>query len=443
MTRPIFASLKQYWQIAHQQLVRTPERALHQAYSAALQIVALEENYFQGHKVEIDSTGYNKSVLNYFQTELQKYLSTVRLRLVEFNTSQSLVGLGYAKLALTGQDNSSHRLSDDDRTPSVLEQLNCIHRVLERYSGEDSLSSAFVSTPPGDVHQKPATTANSPESVSIASTDSVTNIETTLDKKSALPRSLAGTLHRIKTQLDPKAEATVIRNFRSSQSRTKSALRLLILLVLVPVLTQQLSKALVVGPIVEWVRKDGAETFLNAELESEALAELQAFEEKLKFQSFLSSAPKLSQAETEKQLQEKADELAGKYRGESAGAMKNVFSDILAMVAFAIVIFTNQRSVQALKAFMDEIAYGLSDSAKAFIIILFTDMFVGFHSPEGWEVLLDHLARHLGLPTSHDLTYLFIATVPVVMDTIFKYWIFRYLNGMSPSAVATYKEMNE
>jgi hypothetical protein len=34
---------------------------------------------------------------------------------------------------------------------------------------------------------------------------------------------------------------------------------------------------------------------------------------------------------------------------------------------------------------MDEIVYGLSDSAKAFIIILFTDMFVGFHSPHGWE----------------------------------------------------------
>jgi lipoprotein signal peptidase len=37
----------------------------------------------------------------------------------------------------------------------------------------------------------------------------------------------------------------------------------------------------------------------------------------------------------------------------------------------------------------------------------------------------------------------FIATFPVILDTIFKYWIFRHLNRISPSAVATYKEMNE
>jgi hypothetical protein len=29
------------------------------------------------------------------------------------------------------------------------------------------------------------------------------------------------------------------------------------------------------------------------------------------------------------------------------------------------------------------------------------------------------------------------------MDTVFKYWIFRYLSGQSPSAVATFKAMND
>lgn len=80
---------------------------------------------------------------------------------------------------------------------------------------------------------------------------------------------------------------------------------------------------------------------------------------------------------------------------------------------------------------------------KAFIIILFTDMFVGFHSPHGWEVILEGVARHFGLPENHNIISLFIATVPVILDTIFKYWIFRYLNRISPSAVATYRNMNE
>jgi len=47
------------------------------------------------------------------------------------------------------------------------------------------------------------------------------------------------------------------------------------------------------------------------------------------------------------------------------------------------------------------------------------------------------------LPENRDLIFLFIATFPVLLDTVFKYWIFRYLNQVSPSAVATYHEMNE
>ena len=87
--------------------------------------------------------------------------------------------------------------------------------------------------------------------------------------------------------------------------------------------------------------------------------------------------------------------------------------------------------------------YGLSDTAKAFLIILFTDVFVGFHSTHGWEVILENGLRHFGLPENRDLIFLFIATFPVLLDTVFKYWIFRYLNQVSPSAVATYHEMNE
>jgi hypothetical protein len=113
------------------------------------------------------------------------------------------------------------------------------------------------------------------------------------------------------------------------------------------------------------------------------------------------------------------------------------------MIAFCVVIYTSKQEIVILKSFIDDLIYGLSDSAKAFIIILFTDIFVGFHSPHGWEVILSGVSRHLGLPENHDFIFLFIATFPVILDSVFKYWIFRYLNRVSPSAVATYRNMNE
>jgi hypothetical protein len=138
----------------------------------------------------------------------------------------------------------------------------------------------------------------------------------------------------------------------------------------------------------------------------------------------------------------RAEELKGEADAEGLEATKNVLADLAALLGFALVCVFGQRDLQVLRGFMDEVVYGLSDSAKAFTIILFTDIFVGFHSPEGWTVLIDGIANHLGLPAEENFIMLFIATFPVVLATIFKYWIFRYLNRVSPSAVATLRNMN-
>ena len=216
------------------------------------------------------------------------------------------------------------------------------------------------------------------------------------------------------------------------------------MLIIVPFLTFQISKNLIIGPIVDNLRTErDAKVFLNFEMEERALAEMQMFEEKLKFETLMGGGVELSSEEMENQMRERVQEIAHEFRDESSDAIKNVFADLVSLGAFSWLIIVSKREIAVLKDFIDQIVYGLSDSAKAFIIILFTDTFVGFHSPHGWEVLLSNISRHLGLPENHDFIFLFIATFPVILDTIFKYWIFRYLNRISPSAVATYRNMNE
>jgi hypothetical protein len=269
-------------------------------------------------------------------------------------------------------------------------------------------------------------------------------VDTNFEEVNLLPRSLLGTLNRITKELDPEAEKEVVKNFRNSKIKTIISLRFILLLILIPLLTNQLSKNFIVGPIVDYVRvKNNAPLFINVDLEEEAFKELERFEQHLKFQALVGIAPALSSEQREKKIEEKAVELAGEYREESGSAIKNVFADLFSCVAFVVIIVKNKREIEVLKSFMDDVVYGLSDSAKAFIIILFTDVFVGFHSPHGWEVILEGLSRHFGLPENRQFIFLFIATFPVILDAVFKYWIFRYLNRSSPSAVATYKNMNE
>jgi CemA family len=268
--------------------------------------------------------------------------------------------------------------------------------------------------------------------------------EPPVDKTGVLPRSIGRTINRIKEELDSESEEEVLRRYRAARAKTTGAIRFLLALIIIPLLTQQLSKHFIVSPIVERVRtEETSQVFLNHEWEEEAFEELQAFEEGLKFEALTGSTPEITEEQQEELVKQKALEIAEEFRGKSKNAVSNVFADMIALGAFVVTLLFNRDAIGTLQAFMDTLVYGLSDSAKAFIIILSTDIFVGFHSPHGWEVLLEGLANHLGVAANKSMISLFIATVPVVMDTMFKYWIFRYLSRMSPSTVATLKEMDE
>ncbi len=437
-----------YLRSAQQWYLDTPERSLDEAYKAALLIKAIEDEHFNGKKIAPESANYGGSVFAYFQSDLKKHLKTIRMRLVEFNATRSFFGSSNQTITKLSRKDGTTSAKDSfaiqprNNPNLILEKLRFIDEVVAKYRTEENLPS----------------TAKIPEIVNTVRGQSLVNIteqpETSIkiDKKvsskaeetNVLPRSIINTLNRLQIELDPNAEEEVVKKFRSSQRRTIVSVRLVLLLIIVPFLTFQVSKNLIVSPIVDHFRSSSeARIFLNSEMEEKALLELQRFEEKIKFQNLLNGVFEPSPEKVEEQLKEKVEELAEEFRAESSNALKNVFADILSVGAFIWLLLISKRELAVLKEFFDQIVYGLSDSAKAFIIILFTDVFVGFHSPHGWEVILANISRHLGLPENHDFIFLFIATFPVILDTIFKYWIFRYLNRISPSAVATYRNMNE
>nr|YP_010335891.1 chloroplast envelope membrane protein [Chroothece richteriana]UNJ14297.1 chloroplast envelope membrane protein [Chroothece richteriana] len=268
--------------------------------------------------------------------------------------------------------------------------------------------------------------------------------KSTFERVGPVPRSITRTFEKFKKELDPNAEAEAMEEFIISRYQTVTSIRYIMLLLIVPVIVDQVSKTLIFGPAVDYFwNKYQPDIFLNESQEERAFAELQRYEERVHFEMLIGKLPASSYESMEQTIKIKAVKLAKEYAMESADAIKNILADMTSIAAFIWLIVGGQRQVYILKSFINELIYGLSDTAKAFLIILFTDMFVGFHSPHGWEVIIEVLLRHFGLPESRDFIFLFISTFPVVLDTIFKYWIFRYLNKVSPSAVATYHNMNE
>nr|YP_010619066.1 Envelope membrane protein [Pterosiphonia complanata]WAX03079.1 Envelope membrane protein [Pterosiphonia complanata] len=268
--------------------------------------------------------------------------------------------------------------------------------------------------------------------------------QSAFEKTGIIPRSMNKLFNRFKQELNPNAEVEALEEFKVAKYQTSTSVKYIIVLLVTPILINQISKIIVLDPLINylWNRKN-VYIFLNRSQEERAFADLQRFEEKLHFEILIGKLDSLPIESVEKKMSDRALEIALEYSQESANAIKNIIADFISIIIFLSILIINKRQFSILKSFIDESIYGLSDTAKAFLIILFTDIFVGFHSPHGWEIVIEAILRHFGLPESRDFIFIFISTFPVVLDTIFKYWIFRYLNKISPSAVATYHNMNE
>jgi len=268
--------------------------------------------------------------------------------------------------------------------------------------------------------------------------------ESFFEKTSIIPRSILKMFESFKHQLDPIREKTLIEELRVSRYQGFASIKYLIFLLLNPLLINLFSKIFVFGPLIDyWWQKQEFTIFLNPSQQIRAFEELQTYEENLRFDILIGKEQPLSIKSVNIKIRNKANEVAKHYSRETKDSIKNILADTLSLTTFIGLLRKNERQLALLNSVLKEILYGLSDTAKSFFIILFTDIFVGYHSSHGWEILLETLLRHFGLPENREFIFLFIATFPVILDTIFKYWIFRYLNKVSPSAVATYRSMNE
>ena len=145
----------------------------------------------------------------------------------------------------------------------------------------------------------------------------------------------------------------------------------------------------------------------------------------------------------EQRLQDKTIELAIRYNNQSVEAITNFFADLLSFITLCYLLFALEIQINITKSFLLEVFFGLDDSKKSLLILLITDLLVGYHSSNLWELFFEFLFNHYGLPESQTGIFLLVATLPVLLDVLFKYLIFRHLNRSSPATVATYHAMIE
>ena len=238
----------------------------------------------------------------------------------------------------------------------------------------------------------------------------------------------------------------MIQRLRNLRQQRKIAIRFLILLILVPLLVQVATKNLIYSPLINYFRVEvakGEKLYIQDELVEQYFEEFSRYKEILEIKELLGLGKSESPEENHQKLKAKAQELLTEAATKSQEGFKNILADVTSLAAFTLLIYLFRRQFTIARQFLGRYFLGLSDVTKVFIFILLTDTFVGFHSAHGWEVILESIFGHLGLPENRQFIFLFIATIPVILDSTFKLLIFNYFTRQSPSSVAILEKMQK
>ena len=288
MKNPVFSEkIYSFFLAAYRWYLLTPERSLEEAYQSALKIKEIEDKHFNSKKISPDNTMYGSSVIDYFQADLRKLLKNVRMRLTEFKTSRWFSNESKQKAA----DKAGIEYSN---ATVVLNKLEFIDQVIGKYTNDpvnDGLENnlANLVNPSTIIAEKKVINQQITPKTALKSNNNKSKRKA--DSTGILPRSILTTITRLQAELDPNSEEEVMQNFRQTQKITIISVRFILLLIIVPLLTHQIAKAVVVGPIVDHFRSSEREQiFLNEEMQEEALIELQKFAERIKFESLISDA---------------------------------------------------------------------------------------------------------------------------------------------------------
>nr|YP_009975625.1 envelope membrane protein [Balanops balansae]YP_009975708.1 envelope membrane protein [Balanops pedicellata]QNK05043.1 envelope membrane protein [Balanops balansae]QNK05126.1 envelope membrane protein [Balanops pedicellata] len=195
--------------------------------------------------------------------------------------------------------------------------------------------------------------------------------------------------------------------------------------------------------IINWWNTSKSETFLNDSQEKSILEKFIELEELFLLDEMIKEYPETHLQKFRIGIHKETIQLIKMHNEDRIHTILHFSTNIISFVILSGYSILGNEELLILNSWVQEFLYNLSDTIKAFSILLLTDLCIGFHSPHGWELMIGSVYKDFGFAHNDQIISGLVSTFPVIIDTIFKYWIFRYLNRVSPSLVVIYHSMND
>nr|QVL27346.1 envelope membrane protein [Vitex tripinnata] len=195
--------------------------------------------------------------------------------------------------------------------------------------------------------------------------------------------------------------------------------------------------------VTNWSNTGHSEIFLNDIQEKSILEKFIELEETLFLEEMIKEYPETHLQKLPIGIHKETIQLIKIHNEDRIHTILHFSTNIICFVILSVYSILGNEELVILNSWAQEFLYNLSDTVKAFLILLLTDLCIGFHSPHGWELMIGSVYKDFGFGHNDQIISGLVSTFPVILDTIFKYWIFRYLNRVSPSLVVIYHSMND
>nr|YP_009768173.1 chloroplast envelope membrane protein [Indigofera linifolia]QIS98791.1 chloroplast envelope membrane protein [Indigofera linifolia] len=192
-----------------------------------------------------------------------------------------------------------------------------------------------------------------------------------------------------------------------------------------------------------WWNTRQSEILLNIIQEKSILKKFIEFEELFLLDEMLKEYPETRLQNLRTGIYKETIQLIKTHNEDRIHTILHFSTNIICFLILSGYSILGNRELIILNSWVQEFLYNLSDTIKAFSILLLTDLCIGFHSTHGWELMIGSVYNDFGFAQNDQIISGLVSTFPVILDTIFKYWIFRYLNRVSPSLVVIYHSMND
>nr|YP_010474035.1 envelope membrane protein [Corydalis crispa]UVH68248.1 envelope membrane protein [Corydalis crispa] len=195
--------------------------------------------------------------------------------------------------------------------------------------------------------------------------------------------------------------------------------------------------------VTNWWNTKQSETFLTHLQEKSVLEKFIELEELFLLDEMIKEYPETHIQKPRIGIHKEMIQLAKMHNENHIHSILHFATNIICLAILSGYSILGNEELVILNFWVQEFFYNLSDTIKAFSIILLTDLCIGFHSPHGWELMINSVYKDFEFDHNDQILAVLVSTFPVILDTILKYWIFRYLNSVSPSLVVIYHSMND